>query len=174
MGVRRISLAPPASPVARRTGRVVAMVHELHKAGYQRLRVSPGLSPSGMHWRCPMTCASNVEDDGFTLRDWRPESGLVCAYTSADPGYFGWKGADSLSARELAARFLDAYPRLTALGAGRDWTYAGWLTELLGVVEQGETGRYPVFYADYPLDLDAQSVPRPPPPPRDQEPGDEA
>jgi hypothetical protein len=34
---------------------VVEMVHELHKAGYQLLRISPGLSPSGIHWRCPIT-----------------------------------------------------------------------------------------------------------------------
>lgn len=61
-------------------------------------------------------------------------------------------------------RFIAVFPRLAERGAGRDWAYAGWLTELLGVVEQGDVRRYPIFYADYPLDLDAQSVPRPPPP----------
>ena len=161
---RPISLSPPTSLIARRTGRLVAMVHELHKAGYQRLRVSPGMSPSGMHWRCSITCASNMEPDGFSIRHTSPASGLFAAYTSADPSYFGWAGAETWSARELAVHFLQAFPKLAEHGMGRDWAYAGWLTELLGVVEQGQTGRYPIFFADYPIDLDAQSVPRPPPP----------
>ena len=167
--VRPISLAPPLDPIARRTGRLVAMVHELHKVGYQRLRVSPGLSPSGMHWRCSITCASNIKPDGFSLIDDSTDSGLWAPYTSADPGYFGWTGVERASARDLAVRFLAAFPRLAELGAGRDWAYAGWLTEVLGMIEQGKTGRYPVFYADYPINLDAQSVPRPPPPSRGEE-----
>ena len=141
------------------------MVHELHKAGYQRLRVSPGLSPSGVHWRCSITCACNVRPDGFTVIDCTDAGGLFAAYTSASAGYFDWPDSPPLSAREMAVRFLAAFPRLAERGAGRDWAYAGWLTEMLGVIEQGDTRRYPKFFADYPLDLDGQSVPRPPPPP---------
>ena len=149
---RPISLSPPTSLIDRRTGRLVAMVHELHKAGYQRLRVSPGMSPSGMHWRCSITCASDMEPDGFSIRHTSPASGLFAA------------GAETWSARELAVHFLQAFPKLAEHGAGRDWAYAGWLIEMLGVVEQGQTGRYPIFFADDLIDLDAQSVPRPPPP----------
>lgn len=159
-----ISLTPPDNPIARRTGRVVAMVHELHKAGYQLLRISPGLSPSGVHWRCSITCAANVKADGFSVRDTSKTLGLFLPYTSADPGYFGWSGAEPLSARELAARFLREYPILARAGFGRDLPYAGWLTEVLGVVERGNMGKYPIFYADFPLDLDAQCIPLPPPP----------
>ena len=36
-------------PIVRRCQRVLAMVHELHKRGYQRLRIMPGMSPSGMY-----------------------------------------------------------------------------------------------------------------------------
>ena len=160
-----VSLSPPVDPVARRTGRVVAMVHELHKAGHQLIRISPGFSPCGLHWRCPITCASNVGPDGFTVADASRACGLFVPYTSADPGCFGWADAASLSARELAARFLREFPTLARAGFGRDWPYAGWLTEVLGVVERGHPRDYPAFYADYPLDPDAQSVPRPPPPP---------
>ncbi len=162
---RPVSLLPPANGFARRTGRVVAMVHELHKAGYQLIRISPGLSPSGLHWRCPITCAANIAPDGFSIKAASPATGLFVPYTSADPGYFGWTDAAAFSARQLAVRFLHAFPLLAQAGLGRDWAYAGWLTEALGVVEQGNTSDYPVFYADYPLDLDARSVPRPPPPP---------
>ena len=84
--VRPVSLSPPADAIARRTARLVAMVHELHKAGYQRLRVSPGLSPSGVHWRCSVTCACNVQPDGFTAIDHTDAGGLFAAYSSASPG----------------------------------------------------------------------------------------
>ena len=36
----------------RRAIRVLAIVGELHKRGYQRLRVMPFMSPSGAYWRC--------------------------------------------------------------------------------------------------------------------------
>lgn len=42
------------------------MVQELHKRGYEKLRVVPSLSPSGLSWRCEFVtnsgksfCASN-------------------------------------------------------------------------------------------------------------------
>ena len=159
-----VSLSPPDNPVARRTGRVVAMVHELHKAGYQLLRISPGLSPSGMHWRCSITCAANVESDGFTVKDTGKAAGLFLPSSSADPGYFGWSGADTLSARELATRFLQTHTLLARASVGRDLPYAGWLTEVLGVVERGNMGEYPVFYADFPLDLKLRRIPPPPAP----------
>lgn len=139
-------------------------MHELHKAGYQRIRISPALSPSGVHWRCPITCAANVGPDGFSVVSPSRASGLFVPYRSAEPGYSGWNDADELSARALAARFLSEFQILARAGFGRDWAYASWLTEVLGVVERGDTMSYPIFYADYPLDLDAQAVPRPPPP----------
>jgi len=39
-------------PHIRRAVRVLAMVGELHRRGYQRLRVMPFMSPSGTSWRC--------------------------------------------------------------------------------------------------------------------------
>jgi hypothetical protein len=42
-----------------------------------------------------------------------------------------------MNARQMAERFLHAFPRITSAGAGRDWMYAGWLTDVLGRAEQG-------------------------------------
>lgn len=161
-----ISQTPPSDALARRTGRVIAMVHELHKAGYQLLRISPGLSPSGAHWRCPITFADNIEPDGWTIKRFEADAGMVAAYSSADPGYFGWDDAVGLSARGLAEMFLGRFAAICSLSRGRDWQYAGWMTEVLGVVEQGNISDYPVFYADYPLDLGAQRITCPPAPAR--------
>ena len=39
-------------PHIRRAVRVLAIVGELHRRGYQLLRVMPFMSPSGVYWRC--------------------------------------------------------------------------------------------------------------------------
>jgi hypothetical protein len=39
-------------PHIRHAVRVLVMVGELHKLGYQRLRVMPHMAPSGTYWRC--------------------------------------------------------------------------------------------------------------------------
>jgi hypothetical protein len=36
------------------------MVNELHKLGYQRLRIVPRMSPSEMHWRYSVTYIGNT------------------------------------------------------------------------------------------------------------------
>ncbi|GGG46532.1 hypothetical protein GCM10010964_37370 [Caldovatus sediminis] len=42
----------------RRSVRVLAMVGDLHKRGYQRVRVMPYMAPSGCHWRCEIVPAA--------------------------------------------------------------------------------------------------------------------
>lgn len=81
------------------------MVHELHKLGYQRLRIAPGMSPSGMHWRCSVTHAGNIK---------RMHGAMMCDFDDAahytaedDNQYFGWKDAKKDTARKLASKFLD-------------------------------------------------------------------
>jgi hypothetical protein len=147
-GPRPVSLRPPSDRALRDAGRLIAMVHELHKAGYQRIRICPSMAPNGIHWRCRITYAANVAEDGYTPRG--GAEGQVAAYSSGQgANYFGWPGADRMTARDLARHFLEAFPVIAERGAGRDWPYAGWLTDLLGHAEQG---RFVAFYADYPID----------------------
>ncbi len=152
-----ISVTPPADVSLRRSLRVLAMVAELHKAGYQRLRVAAGMSPSGCYWRCHITSADNVRANGWEPRDWE---GGVATYTSGDEDlYFGWKDAPGKSARQLAQLFLERFPELAKRGAGRDRPYAGWFVGMLGAAENG---RLPIFFADW--DLDPVEIEMPPPP----------
>ncbi|MBX7456959.1 hypothetical protein K3152_01750 [Qipengyuania sp. 1NDH17] len=140
----------PANAVNRRCLRLLGMLHELHKVGYQRLRADMGMSPSGIHWRCTIF----VDGPG----DIEP-----AYYTSADNAqYFRWMDAEHDTARQMAAKFIDRFPDLCAAGAGLDYANAGWLTWMLGKAESGDL---PVFYADYPIDIDPQD--RPPPPSAD-------
>lgn len=129
---------PPDSPVVRRAIRVLRMVHELHKAGYQRLRVLPYSNDSGTAWRAEITYVDNVGDDGFSTIDHDPdEAGKVARYSTAQGNqFFGWVDAASADARELARLFLTRFPHLCNLGQGLDWAYAGWLVDVIGWAEQ--------------------------------------
>lgn len=158
-----IPLSPSVNPGHRHAARLLAMVHELHKAGHQRIRFSSGMSPSGIHWRCAITHAGNMTADGLRIRDFHA-CGEVAAYSSSSGDrYFGWADAPGRCARELGLLFLDRFAGIAGKGLGRDWAYAGWLTEVLGRAERDEPSGFPVFFADYPIDLEPADLPPPVP-----------
>jgi hypothetical protein len=61
-------------PHIRRVVRVRAMVGELHRHGYQRLRAMPFMSPSGTSWRCWV---------GPDTRFYRNHGAILCKTTAA-------------------------------------------------------------------------------------------
>ena len=162
------SISPPSDALVRRCIRVLAMVHELHKAGYQRIRVVPMLAPSGCYWRAIITAAENVGPDGYHILDddMNDVRQIVARYTSGqDSEYFGWKDADHLDARALANLFLQRFPRIAAAGEGLDWSYAGWLTDVLGHAERhGGNGGLIYLIQDGPTDVNYLDRWSPPPP----------
>lgn len=152
-----ISQIPALDPSIRRACRLLAMVHELHKAGYQRLRIAPGYSADGKEWRCLLTSADDVRSDG-----WIPaESGYSASYSGKEgKKFFGWTDAGDDDARKLAAKFVERFPELSRASAGRDWAYAGWLASVLG---QAENGRLPALFSGMEFFLGTQDTPAPPP-----------
>lgn len=161
-----LSSAVPSNALYRRCVRVIAMVHELHKAGYQRLRMLPMFAPSGCHWRAVLTYADNVAQDGYSIL--REEEGLVVRYTSGhDNQYFGWTDAKDASARELARLFLQRFPDICRKSEGLDWAYAGWLTDVLGYAELGgEAGGLVHLIQDWDSEPSYMARWTPPPPTR--------
>lgn len=152
-----VSLSPPLDPAARRAGRLLAMVHELHKTGRQGLRVCVGRSHDGSEWRCAVTASDNVLGDGWTPRDFS-----LCAEhpQGAGAGFFGWGDSSGKDARALAATFLERFPEISAAAVGRDWAYAGWFAETLG---RAEHGALPSFYEGIGLSVPEGAVLPPPP-----------
>lgn len=129
----------------RRALRVLQMVHELHKRGYQRLRIAPGMSPSGADWRVSITPVSNtLRSNGAKAREDQRQSASYNSGMSNE--YFGWPDAASDTARDLADKFQARFSDITAAGRGRDWAYAGWYVEMLG---HAERGAFPIAYADW-------------------------
>jgi hypothetical protein len=152
-----VSTTAPSDAVIRRAGRLLAMVHELHKAGYQRLRISPGYSLDGTEWRCYLLAADNMHPDGWTPRS----IDKAHLYTSAQgKRYFGWSDAGTDDARSLATKFLERFPETARVGAGQDWAYAGWFTSALGCAENS---RLPVLYGGRNYELRISTMPYPPP-----------
>jgi hypothetical protein len=87
-GFTTISLVPASDVAIRRACRLLSMVHELHKAGYQRLRICSGSSYDKTSWRCLLMSADNVLMDGWTPLN----SGFCQCYSTAnDQSFFDWK-----------------------------------------------------------------------------------
>jgi ADP-ribosylglycohydrolase/protein-tyrosine phosphatase len=124
---------------------VLKMVQILHTRGYQRLRTSPGESPSGCHFRVVITSANNIRSDNgaLTVDYWEG----TARYTTGDYNhYFGWRDATEDGPLELADKFLERFPEIAEAGRGRDWLYSGWYNEMLGFAESGQI---PNAYFDY-------------------------
>jgi len=134
---------------------VVLMVAELHRMGYQRLRICPGMSPSGVYWRCAVTHVENVrEDHGAMIMD---ESSDAANYSSgAGNHYFGWEDARKDSPEDLARKFVERFPVIARLGRGDDEVYADWFAEVVKVVQAGEL---PYAYSDWSDDSDSGILP---------------
>ena len=134
-----------SNPAFCRALRVLRMVYERHKLGYQRVRIMPAMAPSGCFWRCSITHAGNIlKSHGAESRDFHRES---AHYSSADENnYFGWNDAAGDTVQQLAARFLERFPEIARLGQGLDWSYAGWSVQMLGFAERGEL---PIVYQEY-------------------------
>lgn len=103
------------------------------------------MAPSGMHWRCSIAPKSGVVAE--RRAGLREHEELVARYsTGMQNGYFGWQDAQRDTAPQLAAKFIDRFPRIVEMGEGRDWPYAGWYVEMLGFAERGHL---PVAFADW-------------------------
>lgn len=113
------------------------MVGELHRLGYQRLRIGPGRSPSGVFWRCAITHVANIQrDNGVVVID---EGCDTVHYSSGTGvGYFGWEDSASDTPEELAKKFVERFPVLARLGRGDDEDYAAWYQELMRLAQAGE------------------------------------
>lgn len=129
---------PHSDPEVRRSIRMLFMVLELHKQGYQRIRISPGLGRSNNRWQCAVTHAANIQKTHGALLEMNPEDDHIAYYTTeASNQYFGWNDAKTDNPRQLAEKFVQRFPIIVALGRGRDWEYIGWFVSMLGVAESG-------------------------------------
>lgn len=120
----------------RRAQRCLRMLSELHHLGYQQLRGMPYINPLGFRFAiAPKDCFSKngiaIPDEMLVINNER------VAITGAGE-YFGWNDTSGNSARTLAEKFVERFPKIAEKGRGRDWEYSGWLAELIGFLEGGD------------------------------------
>src|SRR3954463_11512584 len=85
------------------------MVHELHKCGYQRLRIAPGMNSSRTAWRCFVTPKRNVR---------RLHGAQAVRLDAHGPHYTTGMSAEYLGGRMLAAIPHAIWP-INSLGVSR-------------------------------------------------------
>jgi hypothetical protein len=166
--------------------RLLLMLRELHRTGYERLRAVTGLSPSGCHWRLQITPAIGValpdqavdfmarQNRGVAIGDWVVYVSLNHAFYSTGSSAehaeqcFGWTDAAEDSPRQLADKFIQRFPAVVAEGKGSDPEYARWYADM---IEATEPEGLVFMYADW--DMPSDHIPasnmegvRIPPPPR--------
>lgn len=116
-------------------------VRVLHREGWQRLRIFPGISGSGMHWRTSITYPEN-----FVVQEW----GLDLA--NFEMGYFWTTGekfevagmtVDRRTTPEALARALQVQLDMNR-GWGTDPAYAAWFSRLVDAANR--LRRLPVAY----------------------------
>jgi hypothetical protein len=121
---------------------LLEMVGELHRRGLERLRITPFMAPSGIHWRLAISASDCAQ---------------VARYTTADDTrYYGWTESPDATPADLADLFVERFADLARSGRGNDPEYAAWLRLVLDVVRQGWV---PYFYADWEPDPEIEGVP---------------
>lgn len=130
--------------------KVLRMVTELHVRGYQRLRIAPGMAPSGCYWRCSITPVTNISNR-HGARMLSSDEAAVHYTSGQEREYFGWKDAAHVSPGRLAELFIKRFPRIVEAGQGADWVYAGWYLDMLHLTYPNN---FPIAYADWDLPSD--------------------
>ena len=108
------------------------MVAELHKLGYEGLRATPFMSPSGCYWRCCIVpaCLTSHEHGARLAENAVYES--LPRYSSGDEdNYFGWANMKPKTPLILAKRFLVEFPNFAEQGKHPDPAYARWFADIL-------------------------------------------
>lgn len=111
--------------------RYFLVIAELHKMGYELIRVCPCLSPNGMAWRCATTVKK------YTLKN----CGAIYhgpAHTAANNhnGSFRFGECLKMNPHEIAVKFIEYYPHLAKWGKGNDSDYVAWFLKAVELAQQ--------------------------------------
>lgn len=107
------------------------IVSELHTRGYQKLRLIPSVSPTGLSWRCNYLAENTVEQ--VIASNWLN-------------GVFNISEKQTLTISELTDRFESEHIEFVKSCSGRNEEYVDWYNQMLNQLQVGEL---PYSYSDY-------------------------
>ena len=158
--------------------RILLMLRELHKMGFEQLRAPAYDYP--IAWRCPIVPAAwTFKQHGGRFHD--PRAGLSplpalrptennkwqYVYSSAyRQKPFDWQDVPFATPRELAERFIREFPEIAICGWGPDGEYVAWFERLIELLRPyhlfAAFGEY--FYPDDHIPgPNGSRIPLPPP-----------
>ena len=114
-----------AAPDRMPHGRLMAMMRELHKAGYQRLYLYSWPKPSGLHWRWRVFTGPRQ----WMQRSWREGWYGSGAEYNLNP-VLGWGDAPGASAHELVSSLARFDPQGLSRALGRDEDHSQWFADV--------------------------------------------
>ena len=118
---------------------IIMMLNELHKRGYQHLRLLSGFSPTGCSWRWMIYPKILMKNESRLERsnDFMP---FECPY-----GTTGSVRSD-VDFIELADTFEETYRSFCVIGKLPDSEYVAWFNE---IVEQAQDESFPIAFEEY-------------------------
>lgn len=124
--------------------RILQGVRVLHQRGYHRVRILPGVSPSGMYWRVAITVSDKLIDDVAypEVIDWE----TALHYSTGGLSEFAGAEVTVTTTPERVADLISGELR-DATPTDDDPAYIAWFAALIHTVER--TKALPVAYADY-------------------------
>jgi hypothetical protein len=128
----KTEIAPELLAAAANARRLLLMVAELHKLGYEGLRATPFMSPSGCYWRCAIVPANMTDPaHGARLAD-NVVYETLPRYSSGDEdNYFGWANMRPKTPLILAKRFIVEFAKFAEQGKHPDPAYVRWFSNML-------------------------------------------
>lgn len=123
---------------------ILEAVAVLHSRGCHRIRILPGMSSSGVHWRIAVTVAENMVDEGgnLSLQDWEAAFNYT---TGTGAEIAGRSVTGATTPEEIADVIVGSLP--SAISDGADQAYVQWYARLLDLVHRYHA--LPVAYAEY-------------------------
>ncbi len=113
--------------------KLLYIVKELHIRGYEKLRIIPSLSPSGLYWRCIFLADTDSDRTTIVSSGWIQD---VLAIEQKNEYSIG----------ELTDRFEKDHIDFLNLCKAKNKEYVAWYVDMLHCLKEGEL---PYAFSDY-------------------------
>ena len=113
--------------------KLLFVVKELHSRGYEKLRIVPSLSPSGLSWRCSFVVKSGSQLKSIIASNWLQDVMNVSS-------------KNEYSIEELTDMFAREHQHFLAHCKGKNKEYVEWYSKMLLTLTEEEL---PYAFADF-------------------------